>query len=526
MKYFLAFFISIVVGGIASGQNSFATIYSDPAATFYGYELVASADGGYASTGFRGSLTLRDVYLMKTDADGTLLWLKTYGSNQDDMGYSLQQTSDGGYIIAGETSGFGQAHPAMYIIKTITTGDTLWTKTFATTPGFARAYSIRQTSDGGFIVTGDVTLANSIVTDVILLKLDANGNRQWCKHIGNGLSDVGNVVRQTADGGYIIAGFANESFGSGKDILLVKTDELGDTIWTKTFSGSLNDIAQALDITPDGGYIVTGFTNSHNAGQNYEGFLLKTNSSGEQEWFRTYGYTRAYSVVSAAGGYTFAGYGPVGSGQYSLIHTDNFGNLNWASLFSDAFAAICYGLCVTPDGGYAMNGYSLGFGVPTGYAKAFFVKTTSAGIAPCTYVDATSYTPDTVISPDLPVMSGLIVNDQAPDSAFGGTVSVPSTTVQNLVCLSTETEDLSPIAAGLALYPNPNDGVFSILSEELRDEQVIITITDIHGNQVYQYSGKVNHNLLISEPGISEGMYFVKITSAKGCLFRKMSLIH
>ncbi len=141
------------------------------------------------------------------------LWTRTYGGDDWDRGESVQQNSDGGYIIAGLTKSYGAGNDDVYLVKTDSIGDTLWTKTFGGIE-IDRGYSVQQTSDEGYIITGETNSYGAGNGDVYLIKTDASGNMQWDKTFGGTASDRGESVQQTSDGGYIIAGWTH-SYGAG-----------------------------------------------------------------------------------------------------------------------------------------------------------------------------------------------------------------------------------------------------------------------------------------------------------------------
>jgi len=203
---------------------------------------------------------------------------KTYGGTSWDEVSSVQQTSDGGYILAGYTSSFGAGGYDAFLIKTDENGNIVWIKTYGGTGGDF-SYSVQQASDGGYIVAGGTNSFGAGGLDVFLIKTDADGNIIWAKTYRGTGDEWARSFHQTSDGGYILAGATN-SFGvGGYDILLIKTDANGNIIWAKTYRGTDDEKAYSVKQTSDGGYIVAGKTRSFGAGS-WDVFLVKTDANG------------------------------------------------------------------------------------------------------------------------------------------------------------------------------------------------------------------------------------------------------
>lgn len=206
-----------------------------------------------------------DVYLIKTDASGNALWIRTYGGNSWDQGNSVQQTTDGGYIIAGYAQSYGAGNGDVYLIRTNANGDTLWTKTYGGT-NVDDGLSVQQTSDGGFIIVGETVSFGAGNFDIYLIKTDSNGDTLWTRTYGGTNEDRGESVQETINGGYILLG-ETKSYGVGNlDIYVIKTNTNGDTIWTKTIGGAVNEWGRSIQQTSDNGYVIGGLTNSFGAG--------------------------------------------------------------------------------------------------------------------------------------------------------------------------------------------------------------------------------------------------------------------
>ncbi|MDD5529587.1 MAG: T9SS type A sorting domain-containing protein [bacterium] len=299
----------------------------------FAWSVQQTQDSGFIIAGYTMSFGSgeEDFYLIKTNLSGDTLWTKTYGGNYVDYGYSVEQTTDSGFIIAGYTQSFG-AGGDIYLIKTNSSGDTLWTKTYG---GSSEdyAYSVEQTTDGGFIITGLTHSFGTVGGSVYLIKTNSSGDTLWTRTYGGSNSDWGYSVQQTTDGGFIITGMTYSLGGGYQDVYLIKTDYLGDTLWTKTFGGTGNDWGYSVEQTTDGGFIITGCTQSFGiVGGNV--YLIKTNSSGDTLWTRTYGGSNSdwgYSVHQTTdGGFIISGdtrsFG-TGSWDIYLIKTDSLGSV-------------------------------------------------------------------------------------------------------------------------------------------------------------------------------------------------------
>jgi len=301
-----------------------------------GCSLIQTSDGGYAIAGETYSFVAGDwdVYLVKLDAHGNLQWTKTIGGKEEDVGFSLIQTSDGGYAIAGSTQSFGAGQLDVYAVKLDANGNLQWTKTIGG-PGIEEGYSLIQTADGGYAIAGETYSFGAGEKDVYVVKLDANGNLQWTKTIGGPESEEGNSLIQTSDGGYAIAGTYGLVDYEGihpVDVYVFKLDANGNLQWTKTIGGPDSEEGNSLIQTSDGGYAIAGKTNSFGAG-GYDVYVVKLDAHGNLQWTKTIGgpsYEIGYSLIQTSdGGYAIAGYTEsfsAGETDICIVKLDKNGN--------------------------------------------------------------------------------------------------------------------------------------------------------------------------------------------------------
>ena len=318
--------------GIEQWSNTYGGSYTYQAGT-WGSSLAMTSDGGYivfgttTYTGAGGS----DMYLVKTDSNGTEQWSKAYGGGGHEMGAEAIQTSDGGYLLSGYTYSYGAGLNDMYLIKTDSSGNELWSRTFGTS-NYNHGFSILETSDGGYVFLGDNKVGGYY--DMYLVKVDSNGVDMWSNDIGGAFHDRGYSIEQDSDGGLLLFGLTSSFGAGGFDMRLVKTDSNGVEQWSKTYGGISDELAWSVKKTQDGGNILLGYTGPYEAGED-DVYLVKTDSSGNEQWSKTYGGSgedRGFSVIQTIdGGYAIIGHttstGAGGRDMY-LIKTDASGNIN------------------------------------------------------------------------------------------------------------------------------------------------------------------------------------------------------
>jgi len=360
---------------------------------------------------------------------------KTIGGVNDDDGCSVQQTSDGGYIVLGNTGSFGVPLSALFLVKLDSSGNLSWAKTI----GGSNAedyFSVQQTSDGGYIVAAHTYSFGAGSADLFLVKLDSSGNLSWAKTIGGVDEEMihsVDSVQQTSDGGYIVGG-RTRSFGAGDyDLFLVKLDSSGNLSWAKTIGGSNREGYCSVQQTSDGGYIVGGETSGFGAG-GWDFLLVKLDSSGNLSWARTIGGSsnEFYESIqqTSDGGYIAIGdtysFG-AGSADLFLVKLDSSGNLSWAKTIGGGGSENGLSVQQTSDGGYIMPGYTSSFGAG---GDSLLVKLDSSGDT-CGFENSVS---PTVTIPSLTVTtpSPTVTTPSPKVTTISPTVTTPLPTVTNV----------------------------------------------------------------------------------------------
>lgn len=278
-----------------------------------GYDIHEREDGSFLIAGvahFFGE-GMGDSYVLNIDPDGNLLWSSSYGGSEADIFFSLLPMPNGGYILGGLSESFGVTTRGGFCVRINSVGDTLWTKVVS--DEFISEYrSLAFASDEGFLAGGTTFNGIDESADIRVTKFSMDGELIWEKTIGGSLNEFCSKIIPTADDGYLVLG-TTESFGSGgRDAYCVKLDIDGEVEWSKSYGGSNFDEFTDGIIAEDGNYILIGYTSSFGAG-NDDVLLVKTNEVGEVIWAQTYGgdlYDYGQSVLEEEGGsLLLTGYG-------------------------------------------------------------------------------------------------------------------------------------------------------------------------------------------------------------------------
>lgn len=322
-------------------------------------------DGGYIVAGATSSFGKdgSDFWVLRLDSGGNIEWQKSYGGIGDDRANSIQQTADGGYIVAGASDSFGEGDTDFWVLKLDLIGNIVWQKTYGGA-GNDDGPLVQQTTDGGYIVGGTTYSFGSGYDDFWLLSLDSEGIIRWEKTYGGNTFDRLSSLRQTLDGGYVAAGTTSSFADGGTDFWVLKLKADGNAEWQKTYGGAGNDDGPAVQQTYDGGYVLAGTTYSVSAGDGNI-MVLKLGPYGNIVWQKTYGGSKDdYATIvreTLDSGYIVAGttysFGP-GDGDIWLLKLDANGNIQWESTYDNNGNDNASALQQTLDGGYIVAGTS------------------------------------------------------------------------------------------------------------------------------------------------------------------------
>jgi len=322
-----------------------------------GMDLTRTPDGGYALCGIlrpRESVVSSDAWLIKTDSDGNEVWGRIYGGPRYDGFSAIQVTRDGGYILTGSTLSFTpDGSQAAWLVRTDSSGRELWNRTYGNRAGGA---SVLQTTDGGYMVAG------SSSGDAYFFRTSPDGTLLWEQRFGGAATDTASSVIMTLDGGFLLTGTTlSFGIGGGRERMawLIRTDGNGNEVWNRTYGKNRINYGTALQEIPGSGYIVAGWTDPYPAPGNRSVFLFRTDALGSLLWEKIpgdHGLDQASQVqVTPDGGFLIGG---ISWTKAFLQKTDSEGNLLWDSRYGAAYNSHFNAADLALDGGYiAVGGY-------------------------------------------------------------------------------------------------------------------------------------------------------------------------
>jgi len=589
--------------GILEWEKSFGGVGEEDANS-----IQQTSDGGFILAGYSnlssgdvtGNHGEKDYWVVKLNSFGILEWQKSLGGSADDVAESIEQTNDGGFIVAGYTNSTDGDVTVNYggndywIVKLDNLGNLEWEKSFGGSQS-ENANSIKQTFDGGYIVggltismDGDVTESFGVF-DYWVVKLDNQGSMVWQKSFGGSDSDMGTSIQQTADGGFIMAGRSMSTDGDVSvnlgniDYWVIKIDNLGNLEWEKSYGGTSNDIATSIQQTNDGGYIVAGVSNSSDGdvtGNHGNGdyWVVKLNNLGTIEWEKALGGTKSdfpYSIQQTSdNGFIIAGESQSDNGDVS----QNLGFRDfWVVKLFPVYTAItlsdstinvsCNGLSdgyinVMPSGGLPPYTY-----LWSNNATQQEIVDLPAGNYQLTVVDANECEVEqsiTITQPSLINSTGVVTPESLPNSN-DGTIDLtvnggtpPYTYQWDNGALTEDVDALSPgnycvtitdsnscqanfcetVFQGTTnlteiqdlvqfeIYPNPAHVSTTIEVSFITNTNIELKIVDVLGSEIYSMKDNLlNGQFEFDLNDYSQGTYLVMLKTEKQMTIKKMVLI-
>ena len=415
--YYILFLLSIIcylTGNSlsVSAQTTFQMAYGG-ANDDEAHTLCITNDNHYIIAGTTMSFGSggKDICIIKTNENGNVIWSKTYGGSQDELPRSIIQTNDNGFIIVGNTYSFGHGERDIYILKIDTDGNLQWSKVVG---GDAedRGFTVVELNNGDFIVGGTTQSFGAGMRDAYIFRIDSTGNVAWNNIIGGAGLDNCFTIRRTTDNNFIFTG-TQESFGPGfRAFFIVKFNEQGDILLTKSIGTDYEEHTYNLLPTIDDGYIFLGHTPVYGAGS-WDIVAIKTNSNFEAEWAKTYGkagndYNR--EIIETDDGFlifgTTASFG--NGGDLMLIKINHSGDIQWSKTYGgNNLEDLIWGgekpLINTIDNQILFTGLTKSFG---DQKQIYLVKTNYAGESGCNEDDVNVISQDFIsqvqsISPEI-----------------------------------------------------------------------------------------------------------------------------
>lgn len=449
------------------------------------------------------SSSFNNVLLFKTDSLGNFLWAKTIGGFNYETGLKVIELADHGYGCIGTTESYGAGSADVYFIKTDINGDTIFTRVFGTSDN-EKGTSFGTTSDGGFILCGKSSsmISGTLVYKAILMRLDSSGNQMWTKLYGDTLFQEAQAVAQTADGGFIVCGSRDFTTSGNYDILLFKTDSAGVIQWSKTYGGNRGEASYTVILNADGSYVLSGYTNS--MGYGYTLRLSHENGYMNNVLSRDIIHSTNYMLGND-------------STNIFLMKTDANGDTLWTRTYGDSLQEEAFLCQKTHDGGYILSGFSEYNNADS--SQMLIIKTDSLGFSGCY-----EFTSHPVIVSDLLLESNFTYSQiSGMDVA---TLVLPTTNriiFDSTYCLMTTGINSISGLNSIHLFPNPTNGkifVEGFLSELLVNnpsKQPLIRVCNMVG-EIINVPVLINNSenkLELNVSSLPQGMYLLEILTAR-----------
>lgn len=553
MKKILLISIISLISILNYAQTTFERTYggsgNDSAAC-----VQQTSDGGYIICGSTNSFGVGDfdVYVIKMSASGVKSWAKTFGGAAADYGNDIKSTSDGGYIITGSSKNFNSGVERVYLLKLDVNGDLIWSETLGESIS-GKGNSVIETSDGGYAVTGSSINSDGMKV-IYLLKTTNDGTGVFEMHFP--FEGAGHSILESFEGGFVLNGIVSGSANSVSKNILIKTDEFGNNLWSRTY-GNDNYFFNATNViqSRDGGYSIGGGAKSITG--NSAAFLIKVDPWGGQLWAKSYSSGEGVSVQPTHdNGYIISGaFNAANStSDVFLTKTDSLGTVLWSNVFGGINNEIPISAFQTNDEGYVIAGKTTSFG--EGGSDAYIVKMNEYGHTSCSS-NAVSIIEQTLTLVENVYTFQPAFNYYIPSVTVALTVAANASILGTALCyIPTPTanissgiiyEDLvqgdtvdvekdfsqksfSEVSRGMtfSVFPNPNDGEnINITLESSVAEEILVVVYDQLGREHYSkiiITEENSANVFAIDPkgNLLPGIYMVTATSGKETFTKRL----
>lgn len=462
-------------------------------------------------------ICLLAVVLLSNGLFAQDIFVKHYGDFSG-QGSSVVVDPQGNIFLAGNRSQGVNLQQQFCVYKINPVGDTLWLKHYG---GYLNDYAnkIISTIDGGFALIGYSTTGNSD-SRITFVKIQSSGNLTWIKTIGGLAQEQGTSIVQTPVGEYFIGG-SKKNANSMFDFYLLKTDMNGDTMWSMSYGGNLDDVLNSIDLCSDGGIIMTGYTESYGAGSR-DFYLIKVDNAGNVQWTKTYGSTLADYANSVKqtsdGGYILAGsvdYAP-SPGTIFVVKTNSTGDTVWTRKFGGTGESMAANdIIVTQDGGYAIAGSIYLLTPNGGYSSGnvYLLKLANNGSLKA----SKQYNLDPSKSCGIIGYGNSIIQLSDGSCVVGGSYFNCSTFETLLI----KTFDIGPTAikqqeiGEIKLFPNPSNDKIALQFNDAQDDYSL-SLFDLNGILVSSKEYVSTNRVTIEKGSLSRGIYFFQLKNHSG----------
>jgi hypothetical protein len=455
-----------------------------------------------------------------------------FGGPKYDEAFAIQQTRDGGYIVVGTTLTLTGTDCDVFAIRMTPQGDTVWARAFGGA-GNDEGRAVAQSADGNFLIAGSVMHFPPDSNSALLLKVDSLGTLRWMKRWHPSVRDYLWSLTETPDSGFIVVGELGPGPHGRSDGWLVKTNRIGDTMWTRTYGAAGDDAFRCIHLLDDDGYILAGSTNSFGMGGT-DFYVVRINASGDTLWTRTYGGPNgdiAYSVdIAADGGYFVAGQTGIGPPQeqvahFTIMRCNSVGDTLWTRSWNGAARETQMSIAATGDGGCIFAGTAQCGGRGN---EALIVKCSASGEEQWqrTFGRAIDDAGSAVLqSRD----GGFAIAGMVAENTYDAFI-VKTDSLGMLTSIHEVSDITTPTQVHLSQnFPNPFNPVTTITLHVQCRTHVTLTIVDILGCTT---ATLLDHDVSPGEvaikwdaTGVSSGVYFCQLRSPGATEIRKLILV-